>query len=55
MRVAAPRPRHTSHGEEKNAGDNVEGGQETTGDNKAAQEGSAGNTTEGANNDEASG
>ncbi|CAF1507196.1 unnamed protein product [Adineta ricciae] len=55
MRVGAPRPRHTSHGEEKSAGDNVESGQETTGDNKAAQEGGAGNTTGDANDDQASG
>ncbi|UJR15521.1 hypothetical protein I4U23_002461 [Adineta vaga] len=34
MRVGAPRPRHTSHGDEKNAGDDVEGGQESSGDTK---------------------
>ena len=55
MRVAAPRPRHTSHGEEKSAGDNVESGQETTGDNTAAQVGGAGNTTGAANDNQASG
>ncbi|CAF1505947.1 unnamed protein product [Adineta ricciae] len=56
MRVGAPRPRHTSHGEEKGAGDNVESGQEATSDNKAAKEGGAdGNTTGDANDDQASG
>jgi len=36
MRVAAPRPRHTSHGEEKNTAGDTEGGQETSGDNTTA-------------------
>ena len=35
MRVAAPRPRHTSHGEDKT----TEGGQETSGDNTTTASG----------------
>ncbi|CAF1586690.1 unnamed protein product [Adineta steineri] len=58
MRVGAPRPRHTSHGEEKEAGDNVEGGQETSGDKAAsgANEGQSGSAAagEGADDEEAS-
>ncbi len=34
MRVGVPRPRHTSHGEDKTA--DAEGDQETSGDNEAA-------------------
>ncbi len=44
MRVAAPRPRHTSHGEDKP----TEGSQETSGDNTATgtKEGDNGATKE---------
>jgi len=51
MRVSAPRPRHTSHGEEKN----TEGTQETSGDNAAASEAKEGEkeaTNEDAENEE---
>jgi hypothetical protein len=51
MRVSAPRPRHTSHGEEKN----TEGNQETSGDNAAASEAKEGEkeaTNEDAENEE---
>ena len=40
MRVGAPRPRHTSQGEDKAAGDNAEAGQE--GEENNAKEGQDG-------------
>lgn len=54
MRVGAPRPRHTSHGEEKN----TEGNEENSGDNEAtadAKEEQGETTNEGADNEEATG
>ncbi len=52
MRVSAPRPRHTSHGEDKN----TESAQETSGDNAAAsdaKEGQNETTNEGDENEQA--
>jgi hypothetical protein len=57
MRVAAPRPRHTSHGEDKNTADNAEGGEESSGDAATAsgtKEGATKEKTgEGADDEEA--
>ncbi len=50
MRVSAPRPRHTSHGEEKN----TEGNQETSGENEA-KEGDNEATNEDVENEEDTG
>ncbi|CAF3086759.1 unnamed protein product [Rotaria sp. Silwood2] len=54
MRVGAPRPRHASHGEEKNAADeDTEGVQETSDDNAAATSGNNETAAEDVNNEEA--
>jgi len=54
MRVSAPRPRHTSHGEDKN----TEGNKETSGDNateSGAKEGQNEKTKEDAENEQDTG
>ncbi len=51
MRVSAPRPRHTSQGEDKTA--DAEGDQETSGDNEAAGGASNPKDGEGADEEEA--
>ena len=53
MRVGAPRPRHTSHDEDKNAADNTEGAQESSGDNAADATATTEKTGEGAKTEEA--
>ena len=51
MRVGAPRPRHTSQGEDKAASDNAEAGQE--GEENNTKEGQAGADNAGGEGDEA--
>lgn len=50
MRVGAPRPRHTSNGEPKNA---AADGQEPSGDNEATSTENQAETEDNANNEEA--
>lgn len=54
MRVGAPRPRHTSHGEDKNAESNAETSGENTNES-GAKEGQDGKKNEDADNEQDTG